>query len=250
MAMLARVWLAVTLLLTSADIAFGAWVLWAGDSEWLHGGRTDEWQALSTYPTAELCLRVVERWETQYRTSKEAEPAFAVCLPDTIHPRRTAHGSTPAVAQPPTRWHLTSDWAGQQVLSVHAGADECDRARRSRTETFRELMRLERAAGHPPPELGSSFMCVPEAAALKMASETHVYVRGEVNEPGAIRHTSGMTLRQALTLSGGLTPLARSTRVLLIQGQGWRSTFNLDDRLLIDPRVQPGDIIVVPQRLF
>jgi len=62
------------------------------------------------------------------------------------------------------RWVLTS-WDGV-VLSVHASRQDCRETLQARTLTLRELMRREREAGNPPPEMASSYMCRPASDAV------------------------------------------------------------------------------------
>ena len=69
------------------------------------------------------------------------------------------------------------------------------------------------------------------------------YVSGEVKAPGTYAIASGMTLRQALARGGGVTDLGSEKRVRVTRA-GKVAHVSLDDK------VESGDIILVPQRLF
>jgi len=85
-----------------------------------------------------------------------------------------------------------------------------------------------------------------------------VYVNGEVKVPGAVKYTGDLTILKALTLVGGLTPLAAPGRVDIVRGNSEKKErIRVDvDKMMRSPdeypdaRLQPNDIIFVPQRLF
>jgi polysaccharide export outer membrane protein len=85
-----------------------------------------------------------------------------------------------------------------------------------------------------------------------------VYVNGEVKKPGPVKYAGDLTLLKALTQAGGLTPLAAGGRVDIIRGTAEkRDRIRVDvDRIMRSPdsrrdvRLQPNDIITVPQRRF
>jgi polysaccharide export outer membrane protein len=84
-----------------------------------------------------------------------------------------------------------------------------------------------------------------------------VYVSGEVKKPGAIKYAAELTLMQALTQAGGLTPLAAGGRVDILRGGEKKERIRVDvDRVMRSPdsnrdvRLQPNDLISVPQRRF
>src|SRR5690242_1305651 len=85
-----------------------------------------------------------------------------------------------------------------------------------------------------------------------------VYVNGEVKAPGAVKYTGDLTILKALTLVGGLTPLAAPGRVDIVRGSSEKKErIRVDvDKMMRSPdeypdaRLQPNDIIFVPQRLF
>lgn len=75
-----------------------------------------------------------------------------------------------------------------------------------------------------------------------------VYIYGEVQRPGALRMERGMTVLQCLASGGGLTlrGTQRSIRVHRMSPSGQVQVIvpALDDRL------QPGDVVYVPESLF
>lgn len=85
-----------------------------------------------------------------------------------------------------------------------------------------------------------------------------VYVNGEVKTPGAVKYSGDLTILKALTQVGGLTPLASGGRVDILRGNAEKKErIRVDvDKMMRSPdenpdiRLQPNDIIFVPQRLF
>lgn len=85
-----------------------------------------------------------------------------------------------------------------------------------------------------------------------------VYVSGEVRAPGAIKYAGDLTVLKAITQAGGLSPLAAGGRVDILRGSAEKKErIRVDiDRMMRSPdgnpdmRLQPNDIILVPQRLF
>ena len=85
-----------------------------------------------------------------------------------------------------------------------------------------------------------------------------VYVHGEVKTPGPVKSTGDLTVLRAVSQVGGVTPLAATSRVEILRGQGDRKErikVDLDKMMKApdenpDVRLKPNDIIFVPQRLF
>lgn len=70
------------------------------------------------------------------------------------------------------------------------------------------------------------------------------YVSGEVNTPGAYPLSSDMTLRMAIARGGGLTYRGTDRAVKVTRdGQLLRD-------VQLDSKIEPGDVIVVPERFF
>jgi polysaccharide export outer membrane protein len=114
---------------------------------------------------------------------------------------------------------------------------------------FNRLLQRGDLSQNPKLEPGDSVV-VPIADA--------VYVNGEVKAPGAVKYTGDLTILKALTQVGGLTPLAAGGRVDVLRGNAEKKErIRVDvDKMMRSPdenpdiRLQPNDIIFVPQRLF
>lgn len=73
------------------------------------------------------------------------------------------------------------------------------------------------------------------------------YIIGEVEEPGELPYTAGMTVLNAVAVAGGYTYRADTTRVFVARpNQVGEIEYPADQSL----NVQPGDIIRVPERFF
>lgn len=70
------------------------------------------------------------------------------------------------------------------------------------------------------------------------------YISGQVKAPGAFPVESGMTLRMAISRGGGLTDLGTDHGVKVTGPDGKPRQLRLDDP------IEPGDVIVVGERLF
>jgi polysaccharide biosynthesis/export protein len=114
---------------------------------------------------------------------------------------------------------------------------------------FNRLLQRGDLSQNPKLEPGDSIV-VPLADA--------VYVNGEVKAPGAVKYSGDLTILKALTQVGGLTPLAAGGRVDVLRGNAEKKErIRVDvDKMMRSPdenpdiRLQPNDIIFVPQRLF
>jgi polysaccharide export outer membrane protein len=114
---------------------------------------------------------------------------------------------------------------------------------------FNRLVQRGDLSQNPKLEPGDSIV-VPLADA--------VYVNGEVKASGAVKYSGDLTILKALTQVGGLTPLAAGGRVDILRGNAEKKErIRVDvDKMMRSPdenpdvRLQPNDIIFVPQRLF
>jgi polysaccharide biosynthesis/export protein len=114
---------------------------------------------------------------------------------------------------------------------------------------FNRLLQRGDLSQNPKLEPGDSVV-VPLADA--------VYVNGEVRSPGAVKYTGDLTILKAITQVGGFTPLAAPGRVDVLRGSAEKKErIRVDvDKMMRSPdenpdiRLQPNDIIFVPQRLF
>ena len=73
------------------------------------------------------------------------------------------------------------------------------------------------------------------------------FVNGEVKRPGGVDFQPGLTLRKAISLAGGFTERANRKQALVISdGDPERK----EQKVGLDYRVQPGDIITVQDTFF
>ena len=73
------------------------------------------------------------------------------------------------------------------------------------------------------------------------------FITGQVKSPGAFTYERGLTVLQAMSLAGGLTDKGSNRRLKVIRVvNGKKAELKID---LTDP-VQPGDTLVIPQRLL
>jgi protein involved in polysaccharide export with SLBB domain len=80
-----------------------------------------------------------------------------------------------------------------------------------------------------------------------------VSVLGQVNEPGSYPFKERLTLVQAISLAGGMNPLAQAKKVKLIRetAEGTK-TYEIDVGAILDSKrvdlpLEPGDIVFVPE---
>ena len=78
------------------------------------------------------------------------------------------------------------------------------------------------------------------------------YVRGEVKAPGRQLYVGETTVTKAITSAGDFTDFA-GHKVSLIRANGQIIKVNVDKALedpTLDPKIYPGDQVVVPRRIF
>ena len=85
-----------------------------------------------------------------------------------------------------------------------------------------------------------------------------VYVMGEVNKPGVYSQPEALSLLKLVSLAGGFTKFAAPARATLIRREGDNKKLmkvDLKD-IMNDPKknedlaLRPGDVLIVPERLF
>jgi polysaccharide biosynthesis/export protein len=95
---------------------------------------------------------------------------------------------------------------------------------------------------------------VPSGGELQNA----VYVMGEVIKPGIYANPEALSLLKLVTLAGGFTKYAAPSRATLIRTEGGKKQLiKVDLKDLMndpkgheDPALKPGDVLIVPERLF
>lgn len=91
---------------------------------------------------------------------------------------------------------------------------------------------------------------------VKEYRSKRVTLLGQVQKPGSFPLSPGMTLLQAVSLSGGFTSLAHTTRVNLARTTGGETktvVINVEEIYeghAQDILLQPGDRLYVPERIF
>jgi polysaccharide export outer membrane protein len=105
--------------------------------------------------------------------------------------------------------------------------------------------------------LAGGYMRNPQVSVLvKEYNSKKVFVFGEVQKPGTFPYEEGMSIVQALTIAGGFTKTAaqNSTSVTrIVNGQEMKVKVNVQDIALgkaPNYRLEPGDIVFVPESLF
>jgi polysaccharide export outer membrane protein len=73
------------------------------------------------------------------------------------------------------------------------------------------------------------------------------FVNGEVRNPGGVDFQPGLTLRKAVALAGGFTERANKKEALVIRDNDPQRR---EQKVGPDYRVQPGDIITIPDTFF
>ena len=73
------------------------------------------------------------------------------------------------------------------------------------------------------------------------------YMTGQIKNPGAYTYERGLTVLQAISLAGGLTDKGSNRRLKVIRTLNGRKT---EQGIDLNDLVQPGDTLVIPQRLL
>jgi len=73
------------------------------------------------------------------------------------------------------------------------------------------------------------------------------YLMGEVRGTGAFPYVAGMSYLKAVAIAGGFTYRAKQDHVFVIRANDKKQE---EIKIDIDEKVQPGDIIRVPERMF
>lgn len=73
-----------------------------------------------------------------------------------------------------------------------------------------------------------------------------IYINGEVKSPGGFSFQPGLTVRKAISLAGGLTERASTSKISIISER----TPNSQRTATLNTLVNPGDIITVEQSFF
>jgi len=100
--------------------------------------------------------------------------------------------------------------------------------------------------------LGAKYLQNPQISVfVKEHNSQRVTVEGSVKKPGVIPMAGGLTVLQAVALSGGLDESAQNTAVVfrVTDGKRYAARYDIDDIRAgrsDDPPLQSGDVIIVP----
>lgn len=118
-----------------------------------------------------------------------------------------------------------------------SGADVLSIRREDGTELSLSLFDIATGGTDKDPQvLPGDKIFVPQAATF--------YIYGQINSPGTHKLERGMTLRQALARSGGLTPSGSEKRVRVYRNGQEIERYELNSPL------SSGDVVVVGERFF
>jgi polysaccharide export outer membrane protein len=73
------------------------------------------------------------------------------------------------------------------------------------------------------------------------------YMTGQIRNPGAYTYERGLTVLQAISLAGGLTDKGSNRRLKVIRTVKGKKT---EQGIDLNDAIQPGDTLVIPQRLL
>ena len=108
--------------------------------------------------------------------------------------------------------------------------------------------------------LSKNYQTAPQVtitlSAVREGMGSQVFITGEVNKPGPIPLMPGMSVMQAIAMSGGLGRFAAKSRIQIhrrVRGAEQVFLFDYSDFLsgsnpASDIVLEPGDVIVVPER--
>jgi polysaccharide export outer membrane protein len=127
------------------------------------------------------------------------------------------------------------------------------------------LIGMVQVAGKTPAEvesdirdrLADGYLRNPQVSLLvsEFGSQT-VSVFGEVQRPGTLKFSNAMTIIDAISQAGGLTPMAKKNAVTVTRvedGKKRKYTVPVEDigkGKALNFQVRPGDVVYVPERIF
>jgi polysaccharide biosynthesis/export protein len=141
---------------------------------------------------------------------------------------------------------LTEDAGSEIIITRHTVESGTDGNTRQITIRKNDLLR---GGGQSNPRLEPGDV-------ITVGPKQYFYIRGEVMKPGEYDLANEPTLMKAVSIGGGLTPYARKKGIEIIRSVNGSQTKLVFDLKLIEERkaedipLLPGDIIIVPKRLF
>lgn len=102
------------------------------------------------------------------------------------------------------------------------------------------------AAGRLAAALANGYMRNPDVA-VEVAEYRPFFIQGEVRNAGQFQYVYGMTVRAAISASGGFTDTADRNRAIIYRLQGEEMVKGTVD---LDTPIYPGDTVVILERWF
>jgi polysaccharide export outer membrane protein len=93
----------------------------------------------------------------------------------------------------------------------------------------------------------SSVVMVRDGDTIFVPRASIVYVSGQVRNPGSYPIGQTTTVRQALSLAGGVSEFGAANRVRVLRVENGKER---EIKVELNAIVKPGDTIVVPERFF
>lgn len=94
--------------------------------------------------------------------------------------------------------------------------------------------------------LAGDYLVNPSVA-VSIVEYRPFFIDGEVKRPGGYPYQPGLTVNKAAALAGGYTERASRSDITIVR-ESKRQTETLE--VPVTHRIQPGDIITIPQRFF
>lgn len=102
------------------------------------------------------------------------------------------------------------------------------------------------AAGRLAAALANGFMRNPDVA-VEVAEYRPFFIQGEIRNAGQFQYVYGMTVRAAISTSGGFSDTADRSRAIIYRRQGDEM---VKGTVELDSPIYPGDTVVILERWF
>ncbi|MDO9263681.1 MAG: SLBB domain-containing protein, partial [Desulfosalsimonadaceae bacterium] len=131
---------------------------------------------------------------------------------------------------------LTQDAANQAIIQRD---QDGNKGKKAITVNLSELMEQGQA---------SQNLSIVNGDNIYIPKKKFFYVTGEVKSPNSYDFEEGLTVIQALTKAGGVNDKAAPGRIKIIRSANGKE--ELLERVKMDQRIHPNDVIVVPESYF
>lgn len=106
-------------------------------------------------------------------------------------------------------------------------------------------------------KLAQGYLRSPQVSVfVESYNSKKVSVFGQVRKPGTFNYMDNMSIIEAITLAGGLTPLASKNQITVtrsVRGKSRKFTIPVEEigeGKAANYLVKPGDVVFVPERIF